>query len=182
MQAIEVEQCIRYAWQDVEYSVDVDSELNAGVHPEDCEVRKAFVGRRWEDIPESTLLVSKNPGLLGEAPLRYFLPAFLIAALRESNEELLDYLIEFFLRPPKKQCGFVEFCRRFDQLSEKQRFAVATFLQWARDSRFPIGREPQYQNRYYVRAIRRINDALNRYWCGSPASSDNRRDGPPVRR
>ncbi len=188
MNTTQLAQCIRAAWDEAGYTAEVEAALRkTSPHPEEREAREAFLGKRWDEVPESTLLARcPSPFLIGSEALRYYLPAFLTASLKASNDDLLVFLIEFHLKPPRKPEKFERFRREFDLLSGKQRDAVAAFLRWARDSRYPPGHDPGDSSAYRDRVVRRINDTLQRYWDGCRRSSEQkglqpeRGDGQPL--
>ena len=127
MERNQIIQIIRSAWHDVEYSAEVDAALRTwSPHPEDREAQSAFVGKTWEEIPESVLTANcPSPFFIGDIPMQYYLPAFLITAIREPSGDLLDFLINFHRKPPKKPRKFEVFCQQFARLTNRQRSAVA---------------------------------------------------------
>lgn len=147
---------IRSAWADAEYSPEVDAALRSHApHPEEQEVRSLFVGKSWDQVPEDVLLaLCPNPFLLGDIAFAYYLPAFLLAAIANPSSELPASLVDFYLKPPKKEKKLEGFCRRVSFLTREQRGAVATFLTFLADHRYPPG----------TRAVARIHDSIARFW------------------
>ena len=170
---------IRNAWDDEEYTQEIDEALRSWTpHPEEVEACTLFLGKKWQEIPESVLLANcPNPYLIGRIPMAYYLPAFLLVALdSRRSHNAIDFLVNFKLMPPKKPKLFEEFCHEYDLLSQEQREAVADFLRFCRDtiyipnSQYELdlqsGLETEHTMfaKYSERARRRIEDALDRYW------------------
>ncbi|MFO0921375.1 MAG: DUF6714 family protein [Pirellulales bacterium] len=143
-------------WADISYSEVVDQSLREySPHPEEQDAKRLFLGHKWGEITDEVLSSDvPNPFLIGSTALRYYLPAFLICAIRKKRWcELLEYLADIKLRVPRKENALERFKEDFDPLSQAQRFAVMRFLQYA--SSF-------YEDDSRVKA--RIKDSIERYW------------------
>ena len=142
--------------QPIPYKVD-DQIREWDPHPEVCEARSLFLGKCWKEIPDSTLLENcPSPFLIGHLAFRYFLPAFLLAAIRD-EDQLMEGMIET-LKPPRKEGTLKDFNCRFKGLTARQSNVVVLFLEYVRDVCY-------YDD---DRSIKRINNSINRYWAGSP--------------
>lgn len=139
------------------HSVDVDDDLEVPhIHPETEENANRFRGKRWREIDDSILLDScPSPFLLSPIAFCYFLPAFMLAALRHPESNLTDSLVNFALLPPKKPEKISTFQERFASLTSAQKEAVTSLLLFS---------VPTEQDEMQVRKARRINDAIDRFW------------------
>ncbi len=157
-------QTIEAAWAESSYTQEVDSALSAYTpHPEEQEARALFRGRHWKDISEAVLLANcPNPFLISAPAFRYYLPAFMITAIRDPDEMLFEAVLQRFTLP-KKAGALAYFHAQFEGLSRDQRKAVALFLKTVKDIEF---RPDQYgvRNKYNERSVRRINHSLEGYW------------------
>ena len=152
----QVVEAISDAWKDVHYTQVIDQCLrDYSPHPEEQEAKRLFLGRTWGDIPDEVLKNDMpNPFLIGPTALRYYMPAFLISAIREERWcELLERLVDRQLRVPMKKMALEHFKKHFDPFSQPQRMAITNFLRFA--STF-------YADDSRVKA--RINDSIVRYW------------------
>ncbi len=137
---IELTKLIEAAFPARDYTTEIhESLMSPTSHPEEEEAKKQFLGNRWDEIPISVLYSEcPNPFLIGTVPLQYYLPAFLIGALKEPAAEtdfgpsqLMDYLVNFELKPPKKPEKFEKFAARFSSFSREQKDAIAAFLRFS---------------------------------------------------
>jgi len=154
---------IHDAWSGAKYSAEIDEALRTWTpQPEEREAQACFLGKDWQQIPQSVLLAQcPAPTLIGRLPMSYYLPAFLLAALATRSavdSDLMGFLVDFRLRPPKKEDAFARFCWEHSLLSARQREAVADFLRFCRDSCYNSDHE------FARRIVRRINDSIERYW------------------
>ena len=151
--------CITDAWREEVYSAWLESELTRDCgSPEAFDACRLFVGKKWQDVDDAILLETcPSPFLIGNTPIRYYLGAFLICAVRTSNDptcNLMDNLVEFQLKLPRKPTAVDYFRARFDPLTIIQKLAVACFLQYCL----------AYYSTFSVRAARRIQYSLDNYW------------------
>lgn len=151
--------CVTAAWERESYSPIVDRELrHYCTDDETREAIKQFAGMKWQDIDQSILYQSyPNPFVIGDAALRYYLPAFLISAVRTPGNDwfdLMGYLVDFELRLPKKPNAVERFRSRFDPLTYYQKRAVACFLEYS----------IQYYSAINERAVLRTKYSIDHYW------------------
>jgi hypothetical protein len=138
---------IERAFADVVYPGDDHLVYDAsGYHLEAAEIATAFRGRHWRDVPLATLK-RESSGLFFMTPAayRFYLPAYLIAAIRAYDEtDTLPGSVVFSLTAaPAEDPGRAEsFRARVADLTPSQRDAIRSFLEFlaaehGRD--FPLG-------------------------------------------
>lgn len=129
-----------------------------GYDPEDwesAELSRAFKGRHWRELSPAELQYHGSSFLSSEG-FRYYLPAYLLAAL-EDHGNLMPHTV-YGLTPPEGSSPEEQRLRdwqleRFEGLTPAQKRAVRVFLEYARDEAshyFSQGQEPRL--------------ALERYW------------------
>jgi len=155
---------IEAAWAESSYSEEVHRALSVyTAHPEEQEARGLFRGRHWEDISDAVLLANcPNPFLIAGPAFRYYLPAFMIAAIRHRDEMFFEEVLGH-LTLPKKPEAVARFYAKFEGLSGNQKKAVALFLETVRDIEFPRD-QWGVQDKYHERWVRRIDRSLHGYW------------------
>lgn len=122
---------------------------------ESAELTRAFKGRHWRDLSPAELQYHSSSFLSSEG-FRYYLPAYLLAAL-EDHGNLMPHTV-YGLTPPEASSPEEQRLRawqleRFEGLSPAQKRAVRAFLEYARDEAshyFSQGQDPRL--------------ALERYW------------------
>jgi hypothetical protein len=128
----EVIRDIGAAFADVAYPGDDQLVYdNSGRHLECTQVREVFRGRSWRDLDLETL--RRNASALfffTPAAYRYYLPAFLIAAVRdfERADVIPDTIVCTLKKPKDSGEDAMLFQQRIEGLSEPQRNAVRSFL------------------------------------------------------
>jgi len=161
-----VEETIHRAWAHENYTTEIDESLRKpqGYHEAE-EVQAEFVGKRWQEV-SAELAHRQYPDrfMLPSAALVYYLPAFLIAALANPDDSLMECLI-IRLTPPKRDAAIKEFEKCFSGLNVVQKRAVAAFLSHVReacasDPEYPLGTDAKYRERI----VRRLDDAVQRFW------------------
>lgn len=129
-----------------------------GYDPHDGESQElayAFKGKHWKDIPREDLQYNSSTFLSPEG-FRYYLPAYLLAALDDHGDLLPRSVYGLMPDPPDRPStdGLSEWQRtRFEPLSPLQKHAVRAFLEYVRDKfsqNFPESHAP--------------GAALERYW------------------
>lgn len=120
------------AFADVPYPGD------GNIAPHECGecagMRKALQGTHWRDWVEKPVMEVRRQAelpLLSAEALRFFLPAFLMAVLRDPDgaqwifEQFLYALDPEETKRPKRMLEFLKL------LSEEQRAALLSFIDWA---------------------------------------------------
>ncbi len=129
--------------------------VTGGAHLECEQIRAAFQGKRWQHLPLKFLRYhASSLSFLTPEAFRYYLPAFLLAALQSYKKaDMVPFSLVFHLTPPAE--GDPE-RSRFDQvvtgLTQEQKVVIATFLQYMLEEHagdFPLGD---------------VQTALERYW------------------
>ena len=122
---------------------------------ESAELARAFKGRHWQELSPAELQYHSSSFLSLEG-FRYYLPAYLLAAL-EDHGNLMPHTVYGLTLPqgssPEEQRLRAWQLERFEGLSSTQKRAVRAFLEYARDEAshyFSQGQEPRL--------------ALERYW------------------
>lgn len=122
---------------------------------ESAELSRAFKGRHWRELSPAELQYHGSSFLSSEG-FRYYLPAYLLAAL-EDHGNLMPHTVYGLTLPggssPEEQRLRAWQLERFDGLIPSQKRAVRAFLEYARDEAshyFSQGQEPRL--------------ALARYW------------------
>ncbi|KFA90911.1 DUF6714 family protein [Archangium violaceum] len=122
---------------------------------ESAELARAFKGRQWKELSPVELQYHSSSFLSSEG-FRYYLPAYLLAAL-EDHGNLMPHTVYGLTLPqgssPEEQRLRAWQLERFEVLSPTQKRAVRAFLEFARDEAshyFSQGQEPRL--------------ALERYW------------------
>lgn len=139
-----IRRMIEAAFKDVRRPADRDIVPSEG--DEDDRLREAFLGTHWEDW------VSRPPADLeryaeimvhfGREALRFYLPAFLIARLRDFEDtwDLGNVLVCLFKEPRKKLPMVGEDTRaRIASFNEVQREALVEFFRYERDKAVGLG-------------------------------------------
>jgi hypothetical protein len=150
MKKQEVIELIRDAWRLAEYEGVVDKSLRDSTpHPEERESRKRFLGLHWSEVPEFVLTDNyPSPYLIGDVAFRYYLPAFMLFAIKENEwSDTLDCLINHEFRVPVKDQPRKSFQNRFDQLTYIQKKAVAEFMRYAAETIYSSIEEGNYNSR-----------------------------------
>jgi hypothetical protein len=96
-------------------------------------LRAALGERRWSQIP-SDVLCTHHDALFFLSPpgLRYLLPAFVIASLERPEMHLVEALV-LALTKPEEPSDERRFLEAMSPLSETQRAAVISFLEYLRE-------------------------------------------------
>lgn len=122
---------------------------------ESAELARAFKGRHWRELTPAELQYHSSSFLSSEG-FRYYLPAYLLAAL-EDHGNLMPHTVYGLTLPPGSSPEELRLrvwqLGRFEGLSPAQKRAVREFLEYARDAAshyFSQGQEPRL--------------ALERYW------------------
>jgi hypothetical protein len=100
-----------------------------------AETSEAYAGKRWMDVTLADVLRGRETALLTATAWRYYLPAFMIWAIREpaAVDVLQDNLV-YQLEPPRDGAGVPEwFAERAVGFTEPQRQAICAYLMWYRD-------------------------------------------------
>ena len=100
-----------------------------------AETSAAYDGKPWMDVTLADVLRGRETALLTAAAWRYYLPAFMIWAIREpvAVDVLQDNLV-YQLEPPHDGNGVPEwFAERAVGFSEAQHQAICAYLTWYRD-------------------------------------------------
>lgn len=91
------------------------------------ELTEDFKGKHWSEIAYDTVERHYDElPLLRDAPKRYFLPAYLLAALRSKGRTVANFLMYDLARQYQPRKGM--------SLRENQRQAVVEFIRWYRDT------------------------------------------------
>ncbi|HZI08286.1 MAG TPA: DUF6714 family protein [Archangium sp.] len=122
-----------------------------GYDPEDwesVELARTFKGRHWRDLSPSELQYHSSSFLSSEG-FRYYLPAYLLAALEEHGN-LMPHTVYGLTLPAESSPEDLTLrawqLERFEGLSPTQKRAVRAFLEYARDEAshyFSQGQEPR---------------------------------------
>jgi len=100
-----------------------------------AETSEAYAGKRWMEVTLEDVLRGREVSLLTVAAWQYYLPAFMIWAIREPKavDVLQDNLV-YQLQPPGED-GSVPawFAERAVGFTEPQRHAICAYLTWYRD-------------------------------------------------
>ncbi|MFY0563591.1 DUF6714 family protein [Archangium lansingense] len=122
---------------------------------ESAELVRAFKGKHWKELTPAELQYHSSSFLSSEG-FRYYLPAYLLAAL-EDHGNLMPHTVYGLTLPAGSSSGEQRLrawqLERFEQLSPAQKHAVRAFLEYARGEAshyFSQGQEPRL--------------ALTRYW------------------
>ena len=100
-----------------------------------AEISAAYDGKRWSDVSLEDVLRGREIALLTASAWRYYLPAFLIWAIRapEAVDVLQDNLV-YQLEPPADGRGVPEwFAERCANFSAEQGLAIVAYLEWYRE-------------------------------------------------
>ena len=100
-----------------------------------AETSAAYAGKPWMEVTLEDVLRGRETSLLTAAAWRYYLPAFMIWALREpvAVDVLQDNLV-YQLGPPHDGAGVPEwFAERAVGFTQSQRQAICAYLTWYRD-------------------------------------------------
>ena len=99
---------------------------------------EAMRGLSWSEI-DTALVDYHYFALAAFAPqgFAYFLPAFMLAALRNENLGVADYVVDV-LSPPKGNPARPSFARRWQLLTRQQKRVVVDFLRHF-EKRNPLG-------------------------------------------
>lgn len=89
---------------------------------------EAFAGKLWQDIePDVAHYHCFALTVFSPTGFAYYLPAFMLGALRMPNTGIVDATIDS-LCPPKNNPSRPSFARRWERLSALQQRAVVNFL------------------------------------------------------
>jgi hypothetical protein len=100
-----------------------------------AETSEAYAAKRWMDVTLEDMLRGRETALLTAAAWRYYLPAFMIRAIREPKavDVLQDNLV-YQLEPSGAGGSVPEwFAERSVGFDEPQRQAICAYLTWYRD-------------------------------------------------
>jgi hypothetical protein len=152
---------ITNAWHREPYSCIVQKKLEErDISDPDSEDKLLFIGKNWWDIDYATI-ESLHPCYftIGQIPLQYFLPAFLIRAINETETDdfFVQQLVDHFI-PPKKEKARKLFNDDFNIFSLKEREAICVFL------KYMYQRYVDCNEEIAQRISRRILYALDAYW------------------
>ena len=116
-------------------TVQPASEALVNNHCCECaEVSAIYAPKRWMDVSLDDVLRGRETALLSAAAWRYYLPAFMIWAIREPHavDVLQDNLV-YQLEPPADGRGVPEwFDERAQGFTVPQRRAIVAYLEWYR--------------------------------------------------
>jgi hypothetical protein len=122
---------IEGAFESLSYPGD-DDLIGAPTHWEAPEVLEAFRGKHWKDVPLSVLFTHRlSLPLFSDEAFRFYLPAYLVAALLHPEEvDTLRENVFFSLTPPESEgpraSSFMERMKRFDA---QQTAAIRRFVE-----------------------------------------------------
>ena len=135
-----------------------------GYNPDDwesAELAQDFKGKHWKEVPLEKLQYHSS-SFLSPAGFRYYLPAYLLAALADYGN-LLPHTVYALTLPEKsslEEQGLWQWhLARFDGLTPAQKEAVRAFLEYARD---------EASHYFFQGELPRL--ALERYWTRGAAS------------
>jgi hypothetical protein len=113
---------ISVAFQDVE--CPEDDAISTPTYDDEGTTAQ-FANTRWQDHaePDTSALLWFTP-----AAFRYFLPAYLIASLKDPSSVTAEYTIDH-LCPPKNNPRRPSYLARWSLLSKEQRLCVIAFLE-----------------------------------------------------
>jgi len=154
-----VERIIDAAFGGTAYTEEIDRALaERSCYQESEEANACFRGRRWQDVEHGLLVQSLPcPFVIAPEAFVYYLPAFMLGALRDPIE--LMFAVQTRFQPPRKPKRVEEFAHKWRGLNASQRQAVAAFLAYARDTYYSDN----------ARTVRQINDWIDRFWSAPSA-------------
>ena len=124
-------------------------------------IRAGLAGRAWDALAQDTLeKQADNLALLTPAAFAYYLPAFMCGAVAYPKipgvgaSHLLDFTVQSLCDPELPDDEWWR--ERAELLSEKQRGAIASFLEWAVNLLAPEEDEQRLRNQ--------AKQALEKYW------------------
>lgn len=91
-----------------------------------------FGGHEWDDVPAERVAWDYDVlPLLTPSAYRYYLPAYLMAALDYRPGDMLLPSLLFFLTPPlEKNVRYQHFLGQVHGLSHEQRFVIRSFIEF----------------------------------------------------
>jgi hypothetical protein len=122
---------IRSVWKRIPYSQEVSDVLK---HQDDDweynETKRLFVGIKWWEVPDEYFERNyASPFFLRGTVLHYFLPAFMLHALKDSWT--MDRLLDNYLFPPKNNF-FESFKKIFSDYSAEEKQSILHVLEYAK--------------------------------------------------
>lgn len=114
-----------------------DGNLVSGHDPECREIARAFAGKRWSEVgAEMVGAYSQALPLFTPEAFRYYLGAYMMAAIDASEEAAKDFVV-FNLIPPRRTTGWrADFFRtRAGQFNVAERQAIGSFLELMKERR-----------------------------------------------
>ncbi|MEZ4299566.1 MAG: DUF6714 family protein [Polyangiaceae bacterium] len=100
-------------------------------HPEAQEVADAFRGKHWKDVSLDMLFAHRlSLPLLSNEAFRFYLPAYLLAAVLHADEvDTLRENVFYMLTPPTSEPQASSFAERIKGLDTAQTGAVQRFVE-----------------------------------------------------
>lgn len=148
---------IERTWRRVPYSKQVSDILEYRDDDfEYNETKSQCLGKNWWEIPDEYFDYGyASPFFLRGEAFHYFLPAFLLYAIKDdwTMERLLNG--RFF--PPKND-SFESFTKEFSNYSTEEKQCILHFLEYAKS--YYAHKNTEFNQR----KIRQIDDAVDRYW------------------
>lgn len=112
-----------------------DDAIVRGRDWESLELSASFRGKHWKEIPAETLRRHHDDlALFSPSGLQFYLPAYLLAAMRDDWDILCFVLLH--LQPPPKDREpdrWGSFLSRFARFTPAQKHAIRAFLEFVRD-------------------------------------------------
>jgi hypothetical protein len=99
---------------------------------ETVESAKLFYNKNWWEVDTSDIdSFYPDPFFIGDTPLHYYIPAFLITAVNKEclPNHLSDRLIDYF-SPPKKTELKINFERKFALYTYREKKVVTAFMEY----------------------------------------------------
>jgi hypothetical protein len=108
---------------------------NSGRHLECNEIAAAFRGKHWKEVPLETLCYhSAGIFFLTPEAYRFYLPAYLLAALLHYNQaDTLPDSVVFSLIPPSDAKDAQVYRRRLEGFTAAQRQVIRCFLEFQKE-------------------------------------------------
>jgi hypothetical protein len=136
MRAEEVAEQIRQAFSTAPYPGD--NRLTQGSSIEATQVSNFLKGPRWQDLGVEELAPNhESLFFMTREAIRYYIPAFLIASVRNyDNSDKIPGTLLFFLNPHAMRDSEYasRFRERFDIFDDSERGAIRVFLEYLRDT------------------------------------------------
>jgi hypothetical protein len=174
---------INKAWKRLPYSYDVANELVEYTDWDDKyidrntenAIRQLFVGKCWWELSDdffdkNDYYMSSIIAFIGNFSLQYFFGAFLIYGLKcgEAMESIVNYL-----RLPKKTKPFIDFEKRMSFYTDKEKHVFLLFLRYAKKN------YAHNLTELNIRAVKRIDYAIESYWIQYDSIQSLSTDSPP---